>query len=97
MSRLKITYRKSTIGYSHDQKATVRSLGLRKLGQSVELPDNAAVRGMCFKVRHLVTMEEVAAYGDADTPAMAPGAVAPSSAHAAQSTTEGRRNIYEAS
>lgn len=59
MSQLKITYRKSTIGYSHDQKRTVQSLGLRKLGQSVLLPDNDAVRGMCFKVRHLVTMEEV--------------------------------------
>lgn len=59
MSQLKVTYSKSTIGYSHDQKRTVASLGLRKIRQSVLLPDNPAVRGMVFKVRHLVTVEEV--------------------------------------
>jgi large subunit ribosomal protein L30 len=60
MAQLKVTYKKSTIGYSHDQKRTVRSLGLRKLNQSVLLPDNPAVRGMAFKVRHLVEVEEIA-------------------------------------
>lgn len=60
MAQLKVTYKKSTIGYSHDQKQTVTSLGLRKLHQSVVLPDNASVRGMVFKVRHLVEVEEVA-------------------------------------
>ena len=60
MAQLKVTYKKSTIGYSHDQKRTVTSLGLRKLHQSVLLPDNNAVRGMVFKVRHLVAVEEVA-------------------------------------
>ena len=59
MARLKVTYKKSTIGYAHDQKRTVASLGLRKLNQSVLLPDNPAVRGMVFKVRHLVAVEEV--------------------------------------
>ncbi len=59
MAQLKVTYTKSTIGYAHDQKRTVTSLGLRKLNQSVLLPDNPAVRGMVFKVRHLVTVEEV--------------------------------------
>ena len=59
MSQLKVTYSKSTIGYSHDQKRTVASLGLRKIRQSVLLPDNPAVRGMVFKVRHLVTFEKV--------------------------------------
>lgn len=59
MAQLKVTYKKSTIGYAHDQKRTVASLGLRKLNQSVLLPDNAAVRGMVFKVRHLVAVEEV--------------------------------------
>ena len=49
MTQLKVTYKKSTIGYSHDQKQTVTSLGLRKLHQSVLLPDNPAVRGMVFK------------------------------------------------
>ncbi len=56
---LRITYRKSSIGYSERQKQTVRSLGLRKLGQSVERPDTTTVRGMVFHVRHLVTVEEL--------------------------------------
>ncbi|MCX5985268.1 MAG: 50S ribosomal protein L30 [Chloroflexi bacterium] len=56
---LRITYRKSSIGYSERQKQTVRSLGLRKLGQSVERPDTTTVRGMVFHVRHLVTVVEV--------------------------------------
>lgn len=60
MAQLKVTYTKSTIGYAHDQKRTVTSLGLRRIRQSVLLPDNAAVRGMVFKVRHLVEVEEVA-------------------------------------
>ncbi len=59
MAQLKVTYTKSTIGYAHDQKRTVASLGLRRLHQSVLLPDNGAVRGMVFKVRHLVTVEEI--------------------------------------
>ena len=63
VAQLKVTYVKSTIGYAHDQKRTVASLGLRKLNQSVLLPDNPAVRGMLFKVRHLVSVEEVAGDG----------------------------------
>jgi len=59
VSKLKITYKKSTIGYAKDQKETVYSLGLRKLGQSVIKPDNPAIRGMIFKVQHLVIVEEV--------------------------------------
>jgi large subunit ribosomal protein L30 len=59
VAQLKVTYAKSSIGYAHDQKRTIESLGLRKLNQSVLLPDNSAVRGMVFKVRHLVTVEEV--------------------------------------
>lgn len=60
MAQLKITYVKSSIGYAKDQKATVRSLGLRKLHQSVMQQDTPAIRGMAFKVRHLVKVEEVA-------------------------------------
>jgi large subunit ribosomal protein L30 len=60
MSKLRITYKKSVIGYSRDQKATMASLGLRKLNHSVIKPDNSAVRGMIFKIQHLVTVEEVA-------------------------------------
>lgn len=56
---LKVTYVKSSIGYAKDQKATVQSLGLRKLHQSVVHNDTPAIRGMVFKVRHLVKVEEI--------------------------------------
>ena len=59
MAQLKITYVKSSIGYARDQKDTVRSLGLRKLHQSVVHNDTPAIRGMVFKVRHLVKVEEI--------------------------------------
>ncbi|RMG92104.1 MAG: 50S ribosomal protein L30 [Zetaproteobacteria bacterium] len=48
---------KSGIGYSKDQKATLRGLGFRRLNQVVELEDTPAVRGMVNKVRHLVRIE----------------------------------------
>jgi large subunit ribosomal protein L30 len=57
--RLRITYTTSKIGVKYDQKDTVRRLGLSRLGQTVEQPDNPAVRGMIHKVRHLVTVEEI--------------------------------------
>ena len=60
---LRITLVRSTIGRPKDQGATVRSLGLRRLHQTVERPDNAAIRGMVTKIRHLVAVEEVAAAG----------------------------------
>jgi large subunit ribosomal protein L30 len=56
---LRVTYSTSSIGVEGDQKETVRRLGLTRLGSTVELPDNPAVRGMIHKVRHLVTVEEV--------------------------------------
>jgi large subunit ribosomal protein L30 len=59
VAKLRITYTKSAIGYAHDQKATIRSLGLRKLGHSVVHDDSRSIRGMVVKVRHLVAMEEV--------------------------------------
>jgi large subunit ribosomal protein L30 len=59
MSKLRITYKKSMIGYAKDQKETVLSLGLRKLGHSVIKPDNPSIRGMIFKIQHLVEVEEV--------------------------------------
>lgn len=60
MAKLLITYKKSGIGYSQRQKETVRSLGLRKLNSQAIHDDTAAIRGMVFAVRHLVTSEEVA-------------------------------------
>ena len=56
---LKITYTKSCVGYSQRQKETIRSLGLRRLGESVMLPDSPPVRGMIDKVSHLVVVEPV--------------------------------------
>jgi large subunit ribosomal protein L30 len=60
MSRVRITWTKSAIGYAHDQKNTIRVLGLKRLGHTVEHDDTRSVRGMINKVRHLVTVQEVA-------------------------------------
>ncbi|MCR4798459.1 MAG: 50S ribosomal protein L30 [Lachnospiraceae bacterium] len=57
--KLKITLVKSTIGAVPKNKKTVEALGLRKVNQTVEMPDNAAIRGMIQRVRHLVKVEEV--------------------------------------
>ena len=59
MADLKITLVKSTIGAVPKHKKTVEALGLRKLNKTVELPDNAATRGMIKQVQHLVKVEEV--------------------------------------
>lgn len=56
---LRITLVKSPIGYSQKQKDTVRSLGLRKMNQTVEHVDTPALRGMIAAVSHLVRVEEV--------------------------------------
>ena len=61
MAQLKITLARSPIGYERSQRATANALGLRKRGATVTQPDNAAIRGMVFKLRHLVQVEEVAA------------------------------------
>ena len=57
--KLKITLVKSPIGAIPKQRATVEALGLHKLNKSVELPDNDAVRGMVWHVKHLVKVEEI--------------------------------------
>lgn len=57
--KLRITLKKSTIGAIPKHKATVTALGLKKLNAQVELPDNAATRGMVQSVRHLVVVEEI--------------------------------------
>jgi large subunit ribosomal protein L30 len=56
---LKITLVKSPIGCLKDQQATIVALGLKKLNSAVTKPDNACTRGMIFKVKHLVSVEEV--------------------------------------
>ncbi|RME50125.1 MAG: 50S ribosomal protein L30 [Caldilineae bacterium] len=58
---LKVTLVKSPIGYTKRQKDTVRALGLRKLGQTVERTDTPVIRGMIQKVAHLVRVEETGA------------------------------------
>ncbi len=55
---LKITWVKSTIGHIKAQKATIESLGLKKLNQTVIKEDSPQLRGMINKVQHLVTVEE---------------------------------------
>lgn len=55
---VRVTLVKSPIGYSKQQKATVRALGLTKMLQTVEHVDTATLRGMLAKVTHLVAVEE---------------------------------------
>ena len=58
--KIKITLVKSTIGAVPKCVKTVEALGLKKVNKTVEMPDNAAVRGMIQQVRHLVKVEEEA-------------------------------------
>ena len=57
-AKLRITWKKSAIGYRENQKRTIEALGLKRLGHTVEKPDNRAVRGMITTVRHLVQVQE---------------------------------------
>ena len=59
--RLRITWLKSSIGYSQRQKDTIRTLGLRRLRDRVEREDSPSLRGMVHKVSHLVKVEEIEA------------------------------------
>lgn len=56
---LRITQVKSSISCPADQGKTLKALGLKKIGQTVERADNECVRGMVFKVKHLVEVEEL--------------------------------------
>ncbi len=56
---LRITQVRSINGRPQDQRDTIRSLGLHHIRDVVEHPDNPSVRGMVFKVRHLVSVEEI--------------------------------------
>ncbi|WP_345215423.1 50S ribosomal protein L30 [Georgenia halophila] len=59
MAQLKVTQTKSAIGGKQNQRETLRTLGLNRIGQSVVREDRAEVRGMITTVAHLVTVEEV--------------------------------------
>lgn len=56
--KLRIRWIKSASGHKQDQRATVEALGLRKLQHTVEHDDTPQIRGMVFKVRHLVEVTE---------------------------------------
>lgn len=58
MAKLQVTLKRSVIGEKPKTRASVRSLGVRKLHQTVEHDDTPDVRGMIHKVRHLVEVEE---------------------------------------
>jgi large subunit ribosomal protein L30 len=58
--KLRVTQVKSTISHIARNRATVRALGLKRIGHTVEIPDNPATRGMVRQVRFLVSVEEVA-------------------------------------
>ena len=55
---IKVKQVRSTVGCKQDQRATVKSLGLHHINDVHELPDNESVRGMIFKVKHLVEIVE---------------------------------------
>lgn len=59
MGKLRVTLMKSTNGCLKDQKATVEALGLKKIRSQKEHDDNPMIRGMIFKVKHLVKVEEI--------------------------------------
>jgi large subunit ribosomal protein L30 len=56
---VRITLIKSPIGYTVRQKNTVRALGLRRMNQTVEHVDTPALRGMIYKINHLINVEEL--------------------------------------
>jgi large subunit ribosomal protein L30 len=58
MSVLRVTQRRSKIGSNGKQRDTLRSLGLRRIGHTVEVKDTEQARGMLHAVRHLVEVRE---------------------------------------
>jgi large subunit ribosomal protein L30 len=58
MKTIAVRWVKSQIGYDRRQRATLRGLGFRRMNQRVLVQDTPAIRGMIFKVRHLVVVEE---------------------------------------
>jgi large subunit ribosomal protein L30 len=91
--RLRVTLRKSPISYTAKTRGTVRAMGLRRIGQTIELPDNPATRGMARAVRFLVEVEEVpaarpaAAARTAAAARSAPGAAPEDETSGAEETT----------
>ena len=59
VKKIKVTLVKSTIACTPNQKKVVAALGLKKINSFNVVPDNAAIRGMIFVVKHLVKVEKV--------------------------------------
>jgi large subunit ribosomal protein L30 len=59
MGRLKVVQQRSTIGRKHNQRETLRTLGLKRIGDVVVKEDRPEIRGMLHTVKHLVVVEEV--------------------------------------
>jgi len=57
--KLRITWKKSAIGYNQKQKDTIRALGFKRLNETVVQSDTPAIRGMLNQVQHLVEVEEI--------------------------------------
>lgn len=57
-AQIRVKWVRSAIGFDRRQRAVLRGLGLRRLHQTVTLPDNPSVRGMVAKVQHLVSVED---------------------------------------
>ena len=60
MAKIKVTQIRSTNKETDRQKANIKALGLKKIRSSVIQPDNPAIRGMIFTVKHMVSVEEIA-------------------------------------
>jgi large subunit ribosomal protein L30 len=88
--RLRVTQIKSTISHIARNRATVRALGLKRIGHTVDVADNPATRGMVRQVRFLVSVEEVSDAGPAKGDAAARAATRPSKDRAATSPSEDR-------
>jgi large subunit ribosomal protein L30 len=58
LTKLRITWVKSEIGCPRDQRRTIKALGFHRLNQTIEHDDSPSIRGMIFKVKHLVKVEE---------------------------------------
>ena len=58
MAQLKVRQVRSGVGGRQNQKDTLRTLGLRKIGHTVERPDSPQLRGLVHAVRHLIVVEE---------------------------------------
>ena len=71
-AKLRVTQTKSTISHIARNRATVRALGLKRIGHTVEITDNPATRGMVRQVRFLVSVEEIPATEPARRASTAP-------------------------